>query len=398
MNILQIGTTDKIGGAAVISWKIKKALELLGHKTSMFVAFKYSNDLNVLNIKRTTHKLLCFLFSNDIDLFRTNWIIKTKEFIDADIIHLHNLHGWFFNLKTIKEMSKLKPIIWTLHDMWAITSHCAHSFEGGLENGFYQCQSLNSYPRIAWHNEKYLCYRKKIIYDNSDFEIVVPSMWLKNKVENSLLKEKNIHLIYNGVDTKVFRSMDKQTIRKDLNISLVKKIILCFSDKIKNNEYKGSEYINKILEKFRNNKSVHFICIGGSANSDFEKNSNITYIPNITDVNLLAKYYASSDIFLYPSIADSFGLVVAESMACGTPVLTFKVGGIPEIVDHKINGYVAKYKDEDDLINGLNYILDLSNIETELMSESAISKIRNNFTEDMMIEKYIELYNSLIKR
>ncbi|MCX6757181.1 MAG: glycosyltransferase, partial [Candidatus Nomurabacteria bacterium] len=288
MNILQIGTIDNSGGAALISWKIKKALEKFGHKTSTFVASKYSNESNVFVIKRTVHRYFCYLFSNDIDLFRTNWILKTKEFKEADIIHCHNLHGWFFNLKTLEKMSKLKPVIWTLHDMWAITPHCAHSFGGELKNGFYQCPKLNMYPRILWHNEKYLMWRKKNIYNNSDIEIVVPSLWLKHKVENSVLKDKNIHLIYNGIDVNVFKKTNKQITREELNIPQDKKIVLFVSDGGKSNSYKGWVYIEKILEKYERN-DVHFICIGGISESYYGQNSNISYVNKINNPALLAK-------------------------------------------------------------------------------------------------------------
>ena len=398
MKILQIGTIDKSGGAAMISWKIKEVLERLGHKVSMFVATKCSNDPNVFLIKRTVHRYFCFLFSNDIDLFRTNWILKTKEFKESDIVHIHNIHGYFFNLKTLEKISNLKPTIWTLHDMWAITPHCAHSFDGELKNGFYQCPKLNMYPRIFWHNEKYLMWRKRNIYENSKIDIVVPSLWLKNKVEKSILKDKTVHLIYNGIDINIFKKTDKQITKKELNILKDKKIILFVSDGGKDNQYKGWTYIEKILEKYSNDNSIHFICIGGISNLINEKDSNITYIPKINNTILLAKYYSCADIFLYPSLADSFGLVVAESMSCGTPVLTFETGGIPEIIEHKKNGYVAKYGDLEDLEKGLDYLLNLGSLETDIMSKDSIEKIKNNFTKEMMVNNYISLYNSLLKK
>ena len=395
MNILQIGTTDKIGGAASISWSLKKRLEKMRYKMPMFVADKKSNEEDVFEIPRKVHKYVQILLSNDIDYSKTDWIINTKEFKEADIVHLHNLHGWFFNLKTLEKISKLKPVVWTLHDMWAITPHCAHSFDCELKKGFYQCPSLNSYPRIAWHNEKYLTRRKRNIYKNSNIEIVVPSLWLKKEVESSVLGDKNIRLIYNGVDINIFKKSDKIESRKELNIPLDKKVILFISDGGKNNPYKGWEYVEKIIKKFKERDDMYFICIGGDNNLLYKQDSNVHYVPKISDPAILAKYYSSADFFLYPSLADSFGLVVAESMSCGTPVLTFETGGILEIVEHKINGYIAKYRDTEDLIIGLEYLLNLSEFEYNIMSDNSIKRIKDNFTEEKMIEKYVELYNSL---
>jgi len=117
----------------------------------MFVSEKKSHKTDVFEIPRQIHRYFQILLSNDIDYSKTDWILDTKEFKEADVVHLHNLHSWFFNLKTLEKISKLKPVIWTLHDMWAITPHCAHSYECELKDGFYQCPSLSSYPRIAWH-------------------------------------------------------------------------------------------------------------------------------------------------------------------------------------------------------------------------------------------------------
>ena len=398
MNILQIGTIDKAGGAASISWTIKKSLEILGHNMPMFVSSKYSNDQNVKIIPRTLHRYFSFILANDIDIFKTDWILKTEEFKNADIIHLHNLHGWFFNLKTLEKMCKLKPVIWTLHDMWAITPHCACSFDGELKNGFYQCPSLDLYPRILWHNEKYLMWRKRKIYENSKINIVVPSLWLGNKVENSVLKDKNKYLIYNGINTDIFKRTDKQIVRKELNIGKDKKILLFISDGGKDNKNKGWSHIEKLLIKYKNSNGIHFICIGNILNPENEIHSNITFIPKINDSKLLAKYYSSADIFVYPSLADSFGLVVAESMSCGTPILTFETGGIPEIVEHKKNGYIAKYKDQEDLERGLEYLLKLSEQDISKMSENSIQKVKENFTEEIMIKNYVKLYNELLKK
>src|SRR3989338_10616392 len=170
MNVLQINTADTRGGAAKVAYSLKQELEKKGHTTSMFVARKYSNEesVKILNDSRTLsgriRKKLAYWLANDIDVFSSDHILKTSEFKSADIIHCHNLHSNYFNLRTLKKISALKPVIWTFHDMWPITAHCAHSFDdstsssqGGIKDtGFFACPSLDIYPPIAWHNEKYL--------------------------------------------------------------------------------------------------------------------------------------------------------------------------------------------------------------------------------------------------
>ena len=187
----------------------------MGYKMPMFVS-KIFNENDIHAIKTKIIDTLLYL-SNDIDLFKTDWITKTEVFIGSDIVHIHNIHGWFFNLNTLKKISDLKPTIWTLHDMWAITPHCAHSFGGKLKNGFYECPNLKSYPRILWNNARYLAWRKKNIYKNLNIELVVPSLWLKEKVSKSILGNKKIHLIHNGIDTNTYKmSLEKN--KGELNL------------------------------------------------------------------------------------------------------------------------------------------------------------------------------------
>jgi glycosyltransferase involved in cell wall biosynthesis len=396
MNILQIGTVDNKGGAASVSWIIKKKLEEKGHRMPMFVSEKKSNSTDVFSIPRRLHRYIHFLFSNDLDLSSTDWIIKTKEFKEADIIHLHNIHGWYFNIKTLQKMSKLKPVVWTLHDMWAITPHCAYSYDCELKNGFFQCPSMKSYPQIFWHAEKYLAWRKKNIYAKSNFSLITPSLWLKNMVEKSILKYKKNDLIYNGVDENIFKISDKTSSRKQLEIPLNKKIILFLSDGGKNNPAKGWLYVESVVKKF-NDDGILFICIGGKENGKDETYNNLLYVSRISNKEILSKYFSASDVFLFPSLADNCPLVILEAMACGLPIVTFNTGGIPELVEHLENGYVAKYKDSEDLIRGINYVLNLEKDQILQITTKSRKKIEGNFTIDIMVSQYETLYRKIIQ-
>src|SRR3989344_5403223 len=225
MNILQINTVDKKGGAAKVAYSLKQELEKRGHTTSMFVGRKYSDEKNIklLNDVRSfsskVRRRLAYWLANDIDVFYSDHILKTPEFKKADIIHCHNLHGNYFNLGTLAKISATKPVVWIFHDMWPITAHCGHSFDGALKNSeFFSCPSLDIPPAIAWHNEKYLEKRKSRIYKKSSFHIVTPSKWLANKVGQSILKDKPLSVIYNGIDTSIFKPYNKQESRQFLDL------------------------------------------------------------------------------------------------------------------------------------------------------------------------------------
>ncbi len=398
MNILQINTTDIRGGAAQVTYGLKEGLEKLGHQTSMFVGQKDSQDENVfvLNDKKSfgqrIRKRLSYYLANDIDPFSSDKIIKTEQFKKADIVHCHNLHGYYFNLNTLKKISRLKPVVWTFHDMWPITAHCAHTFDCGVKNGFFQCPSLDIPIPIKWRNEKYLENKKREIYEHSKFHIVVPSLWLKQKVEKSLLKDKPITLIYNGIDTDIFKSFPKDEARQELNLPLDKKIVLSVIKKGQSNPWKGADYVKQIIDKWRENKNVIFACVGGG-DYDFP---NVINIPFIRDAQELAKYYSAADMLLYPSIADNCPLVVLEARACGLPVVSFETGGIPELVEHEKTGYIAKYRDVDDLNYNLNRLIEADNQRVEEIRKKSIDRVRQMFTLNLMVDKYLQLYNQVL--
>ncbi|KKT73912.1 MAG: Glycosyl transferase group 1 [Microgenomates group bacterium GW2011_GWA2_44_7] len=397
MNFLFIGTTDALGGAAKISWDLKNALKEQGHATSMFVADKRSQDASVKIIPRQKwRKYLGFLLATD-DLLSSDWILKTPEYKNADIVHCHNLHGRYFNLSTLQEMSIEKPVIWTLHDEWAITPHCVCTFEGKeMKNGLFICQDKNTPPRILWDNTKYLLWRKNSIYKKSRLHIVTPSQWLMERVEKTILNLQDVRLIHNGIDADAFKMSDKNIARQKLGLPSDKKIILFLADDAKNNIWKGWNYVEEVIGKYKDNKNLFFIIAGNYAYHPDE--DNVKHILHMNKKEDVALYYSAADIFLFTSVAENFPLVILEAMSCGLPIVSFDVGGVKEAVIHKENGYISTYKDTRSLIEGIEYILNLNANELEAMSKSSIKRIQDYFTSTIMINNYLNLYLELLRQ
>src|SRR3989344_3533633 len=322
MKILQINTVDTRGGAAKVAYRLKNGLNDLGHKADMIVARKYSQDTDVHLLRpysRLREKIvrkLTYWLADDLDFSPSKHIRKIQSYREADIINLHNIHSNYFNLGTLPLITRDKPTVWTLHDMWALTAHCGYAMGSQTFNGFFQCQDLNSYPPIAWHNEKYLEWKKRKIYKQSNSQAL------------------------------------------------------------------------------KNNPNVLCLIIGGDQTV---KTSNLIKTGYIDDESLLAKYFSAADIFLFPSTADNCPLVVLEALACGLPVVSFATGGIPELVEHQKIGYIARYKDSEDLAAGVRWMLTLSPAERNVMREAAVSKILSGFTLDHMTKQYLELYESMLK-
>lgn len=403
MNILQINTADTKGGAGKIAYCLQNELKKQGHESALLVSRKYSQDDNVRlirpnnNLRRRILKKLTYYLADDLDFFPSEHVLKMPEFKTADIVHCHNLHTNYFNLSTLEKISALKPVVWTFHDMWPLTAHCAHAFDGALkENRFFTCPRLDIYPPIAWHNEKYLENKKAKIYANSNFHIVTPSKWLADKVSQSVLKDKPLSVIYNGIDTSVFRPYNRTNCRQELNLPQDRPVALIVAKGGASNPWKGVTYAQEIIKAFTGHSVAHsgsnipfFVNLGGETG---QTGQNLKSVGYIADRETLAKYYSAADMLLYPSIADNCPIVVLEAMACGLPIVSFNTGGIPELVEHKVNGYIAEYKNANDLKNGLEYLLNLSSQEIEKMRQYSIEKVKDGFTVEKMAEQYLKLY------
>jgi len=417
LNIVYINQLDERGGAANLAHALMYSIKQMGNDVSMFVGKKVSKDPSVYliqkpffiskfvkkitgrDIERFLKEKIYKIFPTDINFSNIRNLFESKEYKEADIVHCHNLHAGFFNLKAFQKISKEKKLIWTLHDMWAITYGTAHTYSDKIENGFYELPSNEKHPYYndLVKNKKYLKNKKRQIYDKSHFHLVVPSVWLKNKVEKSLLGDKPIHLIHNGIDNKTFKRFDKKESREKLNLPLDKKIITFLADGGEANSGKGWKYVENIIDYFKEKPDIVFMCIGRRSSQKKQSGKKIIFIDYISDKKTLAEYYSASDIFLFTSIAENFPLVILEAMACGLPIVSFDVGGVKEAVIHNKNGYISKYCDVSDTIRGIESIQNLMEAERDKMSQDSIRRISENFSLDIMTEKYIELYKSLMK-
>jgi len=412
LKILEIGTTDTKGGAAMVSWELKAGLEKLGHEAYMAVGFKRSDDPKIFDVFNTPlnrfiskiiHKNfyqrlsyhIAYHRSNDISIPLAKKIFHHKILKDIDIIHAHNLHSNFFNLNELPMLSHQKPFIWTLHDMWAITGHSAHAFDcDHWQTGGCQCKLPDTIPPHKKNNSQKLWELKKEIYYKSKLHIVVPSKWLYEKAQLSILKNHVAHLIYNGVDTNIFKPQEKNIARKKLGLPLDKKIILFASKGGSKNIWKGWNFVEDIIDKEKNNPHILFLCLGGY-DTDMRL-KNVAPIDYIKDRNKLASYYSASDMLLYPSIADNCPLTVLEAMACGLPVLAFATGGIPELIMHKKTGYVAEYKNKKDLRAGFEYLITVSLDKFNSMSEECRKRVVRHFSLPNMTQQYLNLYQKIL--
>ncbi len=393
--------TQEIGGGAA-----KVAKDLLDFQKShfpvlLYVGKKFSNKKNVFEIQTDVSsrrsKLLTFIqekkqwqdffYIDSINLYKK--IVSNKK--KKNILHFHNLHGGYFSPLALLPLSKKFKTIWTLHDMHAFTGHCSHAFScEKWQKGCGECPDLQIYPSIKLDSTRWNWFIKKEIYKQIDTKIVVPSNWLAEKVKKSCLGHLSIHVIYNGVNTSVFKKINQQEVRIQLGIPKDKKVVMFSADMGLKNPFKGGEYVLKMLDEDEF-KEVVFINLGGDI---LKKDRNLWSFPYIHNEAELARFYNAADVLLYPSLADNCPLVVLEAMACGLPVVAFNVGGIPELVEHHKTGYICQTKDFSQLKkNLLSLLLDSKKIEE--FSLLSVNRVNAYFSLEKMNIEYVNLYKNV---
>lgn len=388
MKVLHINSLNHKGGAWTVVEGLSQSLEDKGIK-SYFV-----DGSEILNTKIPGYKKVMRIFNQYIfmDYFSPlgrHLICRKIKEVTPDIIHLHNIHGGFFPTKLLKKLQKFAPIVWTFHDMFPITGHCAHSFDCyKWKSGCGNCPYPDTYPQIKVDRTKEQLELKRKVYDNSEFTIVTPSEWMSKCVKASILGNKDVKLIYNGINTEIFKKTDKNKAREKLGFPIDKKVILFSAHGGRKNPFKGGEYFNVVYEKLKDNESLIFVNIGGEKT---ERRGNLFDFGYVDSKEKMALLYSAGDILLFPTLAESFGLVAAESMSCGCPVVTFKVGGAAEIVKHLETGYVAEYRNAADLIKGLELLLNDRELR-EQMSDKGVLRVKENFSLSRMSQKYFKLY------
>lgn len=379
MNILVLGTIDSRGGAAMVSWEIRKKLKALGHKVDTFVRYKYSNEPDVHVIPRQRWQdWMIRIFANDLRFARTGYIFETKEYKEADVIHCHNLHSNFFNLKDLIRMSREKPVVWTIHDLWPITGFASDS---GTRNN----PNKKRFLFYLWDNTARLLRIKERIYSRSKLTVVAVSEWIKKEIDRSALGKQSVILIYNGADTEIFKPQDKAALRRELGLPSDRKIV-AFG-------LKGWLASREVMESYKGDDGVFFLAIG---NENIRDSGSCRSFPYTTDKSLVSKYLASADVFLYPTQGDSFGLVAAESLACETPVVTTDVDALQEIVTHGQTGYISPNEDPGELRKGIDRILGLSLAEYDEMSRKGREDVLRRFSLKRMCDEYTRLYDGLL--
>jgi len=421
MKVTLINTADAGGGAAAACHRLLKALAGQNVDARLLVQYKKTNDERVEGIvKNRISKLkaqlnfLCeripfMLFHEKNKLVRFAFstanagtsIVDEALVKDADVLHLHWTNSGFLSVDDLKELVATgKPIVWTLHDMWAFTGGCHYS--GTCDNYLRECGNC-IFLRDAGDNDlshKGWLRKSALFAGAKNITFVTCSQWLAGVAkQSSLIKDLRVQAIPNPIDINVFSPKDRVSERVKRGIDSSAKIILFGAANI-NDKRKGISYLVDALNILKNNYpkrgNIEMVIFGKN------KHFDVTQLPfKVHELNLitsqeeLAEIYSLADVFVTPSLEDNLPNTIMEALSCGTPVVAFNTGGIPEMINHRQNGYLAEFKSATDMAKGLHEILNLADA-TEF-SDNARQKVLDNYTNQIVAQQYINLYKSVSK-
>lgn len=315
--------------------------------------------------------------------------------INPDIIHIHWACGQFISYSDYIFLSRYN-VVWTLHDSWGFTGGCHIPLDClKYYSGCKKCEKIKKkYSTVI----KYLFNKKLFLYSKINFYIITPSFWLGKCAKNSLLlKDKNISVIGNAINTEFFRNVDKSLARDILGLPQNRHIILFGAVNSLENKLKGFQYLLKAVELLNKNNNTKEINLAIFGNRDRIKTSFKTYYFGFLNDDISLKIlYSAADVFVLPSMSENLPNVIMEAMSCGTPCVAFNVGGISDMIEHKKNGYLAEPFDINDLSRGIEYIL--KNDSNNFLGIEARNKIINYYSEQEIAKKHIKLYKTILEK
>ncbi len=414
MRVLIVNTSENVGGAAVAANRLKEALNNNGIKAKMLVRDKQTDDITVAQLPQSWRQRWNFVWERFVVFIRLHFrrdnlflidianagtdITRTREFREADVIHLSWINQGMMSLGGIRKiLESHKPVVWTMHDLWPASSICHYARDcRNFEKKCGNCPLLpgggskNDLSAKVWRRKRQLLSRHSILF-------VTCSRWLGDMAKKSgLLAGQKVISIPNPIDTRVFKKENREEARLRVGLPEGKRLILFVSQRVTDTR-KGMEYfvaaINKLVEQHPQMKEDTAVAILGGQAEEVAGMLPLQAYPIgfVNDEKKIAGIYNSVDLFVLPSLEDNLPNTIMEAMACGVPCVGFNTGGIPEMIDHMKNGYVAEYKNADDLARGIHWAMDEA--DHRQLADEAQRKVSACYSQYAVAMKYIEAYN-----
>jgi len=409
LTVLHLSCWDNKGGSGRSAYRLHSGLKQLGVRSRMLVGRKQTHDPDVKVIGGRLLGRLDRLGGQMIDQLDLQYLFYPSSFLlsraqwvqEADVIQIFNTHGGYFSHLALIPLSQHRPVVWRLSDMWAMTGHCAYAYEcERWETGCGDCPHLDEYPRLRRDTSAFLWRVKRWIYERSCLAIVTPSAWLAAFARRSpLLNRFPIHVIPNGLDTDVFRPIPKAMARQRLGLNPTGRVIL-FSSASVSLERKGAVYLQQALTRLHQSRLTDVtMLIVGSGAEDWSRSGlfHTKILGHVDNDQALAEAYSAADVFVLPTLAENLPNSILESMSCGTPVVSFDIGGVGEAVRHMDTGYLASYQDVSDLAHGLQLLLDDGDLRSRIGIRCR-EVAEKEYTLTLQARRFLDLYLSFSEK
>jgi len=415
MKVLMLNTFDTLGGAARAARRLQKGLQTLEVDARLLVQFKFGDSVEVIcttsPLVKMLRRLKIFLGLLPVRFYsrraENNFspallpdnILKAVANCDPDIIHLHWLGAGFFQVETLHKLSQLgKPMVWTLHDSWPFTGGCHVPFECTR-----YLQRCGACPVLGSTKEadlsRWTWKRKEKSWHDLSLNLVAPSRWLAGCARNSSLFHNGaVEVIPNGLDTEIFHPRDQRDSRKLSGLPEARKLILFGAMHGTNDPNKGFHLLAPALQSLSKTRPDTLAVVFGSDTAEGlpDLGMPVKNLGRIDDDQALAALYAAADVFVVPSLQETFCQTATEALACGTPVVAFAATGLLDLVEHRNTGYLAEPYAVEDLAAGLVWVLEDDERRAEL-STCARQKAVAEFGLARMAERYAALYRGLLE-
>ncbi len=433
MRILQINTADAGGGAEGTAFNLLRAYRTAGHESWLAVGHKYTQDQGVFEIPRPSPPgLRGHLFHAAAQAFRSleghlpgarraaracDRLASPQRLADwragrdehdfpgshqilnilpsrPDIIHCHNLHGWYFDLDALPELSRQAPLILNLRDAWLLTGHCAHFFScERWKSGCGNCPSLDVYPAVRRDSTEQNWNGKQHVFAQCRLFVTAPSQWLLDQARQ-VIPAQEYRVVPNGIRTDVFAPGDKAAVRRKLGLPLDVPVLM-FAAASTNNLFKDPVATTACLKRLMTLcPSLHFLCVGSDVRVG---DARLHVLPYVKSAEKMAQCYRAADVFLHAARAEAFGKTITEAMACGTPVVATATGGIPEQMLDGETGFLAPTGDADALAERVQQLLALP-AEAQARFSAAAAARGAQFPLERQARSFLDWYAELLAK
>lgn len=413
MKALLLSTFDRVGGAARATYRLHGGLQALSSErfvtSQMLVQRKVSDDVTVLaprsgpdrtiaRLRSPFDRLPLARYPQREGFFSVQWLpdnlVNRITMLQPDVINLHWIGRGFVQIETLAQLNR--PLVWTLHDMWAFTGGCHYNDDCDR----YQ-QNCGACPQLHSTQDsdltRWIWARKAKAWQSLPLTLVSPSRWLADCARKSaLLSHHRIEVIPNGLNLNLYKPMSRLVARQHLGLPPDQTLVLFGAASAISDRRKGFHLLQEMLQRLRLEPELDLaLIVLGSDRPENPPDLGFPshYLGHLQDEEALATVYAAADVFVAPSLQDNLPNTVLEAMACGTPCVAFDIGGMPDMIDHQVNGYLARPFDCGELAAGLRWVLQAG----DRVGQNARAKAEQAFSLEHQARRYQSLFTEVIQ-